>query len=304
MALPKPCIGNAGDACGLCGQGRLSESCDPNTQQRTCEISRDVCEPMATKMFETSTGDPGDQDCGNSCTWSSCVARPKPCIGNAGDACGLCGRGRLSESCDPSTQLRTCQIDGDVCDPASGPRMCRTPGGDPGNQTCSDRCSWSECVATVRPCNGTAGAPCGLCGLGKLSESCNDTTRERTCEGVPDGACDPSDSRPRACTTNGGQAGEQTCGDRTCAWGNCVATAAACIGNAGDPCGPCERGALSDAGDTNTGLRTCRVPPSVCEPGTRGGTCQIVIGDGPTIPGREVCSQSCAFECQEDPVVN
>jgi hypothetical protein len=106
----------------------------------------------------------------------------------------------------------------------------------------------------------------------------------------------------KACTTREGDLGGETC-QLDCTWSNCVATAKACVGNAGDACGLCNLGQRAATCNPSTGERACNESSSACTPGTRGSVCELPATGGQPIPGHQVCTQGCAFECEADPVI-
>lgn len=145
------------DTCGigpcmaLCIPGEVFESCEAE-----CGLGRATCQDDGTwgpcteyvipecrpGEIETCPGSEDHRRCADSCNWGDC--EDGPCSPGEVARCGRCA----SQVCLADGSWSACAADETaVCAPGET-EACAAPCG-PGERTCDDRCTWSECNEIV-----------------------------------------------------------------------------------------------------------------------------------------------------------
>jgi hypothetical protein len=288
---PNACVLACSDplsrSCGNCGLGTQTGTCDPQTGKVTYGDCKGggACKAGDSQPCTKGSAQ-GTQVCTNQCAWPS---GPNACVLACSEplskACGNCGLGTQTGTCDPQSGkvvYGDC-IGGGACAPGAT-QACGTDG----TQTCGMDCKWPAACG----CKGAAPAgPCGTCGT--QSSTCNPMTGawETTCVGGNvDLTSDPNNCRKCKNACSEGQACvDSTCtvpcgkGEQSCS-GKCVSTtdhdhcgscttacAASQVCSANGTCAPCDGGqacsnvcvALDDPKNCGTCGNAC-VAPAAC----------------------------------------
>jgi hypothetical protein len=278
-----PCDAPAMQACGTCGLGMQTSSCDTTNGKVTWSacVGGGACNPGDSQSCMNSSGQMGTHVCANGCQWpNTCDIK---CTEPLSKPCGNCGLGTQTGTCSPQSgkvNYGEC-VGGGVCK-AGDSQPCMS-GGAQGTQTCTNQCAWpTGANACVLACTEPLSKPCGNCGLGTQTGTCSPQSGKVTYgECVGGGVCKAGDSQP---CTSGGVQGTQTCTNQ-CAWPTGAnACVLACTEPLSRSCGNC-------------GSQTGKCNPQ---------SGKVVYGDctggGPCAPGTsQACgtagTQSCGTDC-------
>ncbi|MEY2934040.1 MAG: hypothetical protein RL033_4789, partial [Pseudomonadota bacterium] len=263
--------------------GTIADGCGGLLQCGTC-TAPDTCGGGGTP-----------NQCGSSCTLTTCPAEGATC-GIIGDGCG----GTLN--CGPCPQGTSCGAGGtpNVCGtPACTPRTCQSFGASCGSigDGCGRTLNCGTCQSPAfcggggpNVCGNTTCTPtgCGTANCGTVGDGCGNAVSCGTC---PQGS---------VCGAGGANKCGPVCTPRTClqAGKNCGFIGDGCGGVL--DCGTCSEGVICGGGGTanvcggSCNLATCGSANANC--GTLGDNCGGVLSCG-TCPSGQVCGAQAANQC-------